>query len=70
MDSQRKQCCHIRKVLPLGRALHDRKAWITGLRREQSDARQTLQIQEWDKVRTDWLTIREIPAGLEAQVFN
>ncbi len=29
-----------------------------------------LQIQEWDKVRTDWLTIREIPAGLEAQVFN
>lgn len=29
-----------------------------------------LQIQEWDKVRTDWLTIREIPASLEAQVFN
>ena len=29
-----------------------------------------LQIQEWDKVRTDWLTIREIPAGVETQVFN
>jgi phosphoadenosine phosphosulfate reductase len=46
--SQRKQCCHIRKVVPLGRALKDRKAWITGLRREQSNARQELKIEEWD----------------------
>lgn len=29
-----------------------------------------LQIQEWDKVRTDWLTIREMPARVEAQVIN
>ncbi len=29
-----------------------------------------LQIQEWDKVRTDWLTIREIPASLEAQLIH
>jgi len=47
--SQRKQCCEIRKVIPLGRALKDRKAWITGLRREQSNARQSLQVQEWDE---------------------
>jgi len=46
--SQRKQCCNIRKVIPLGRALKDRKAWITGLRREQSNARQELKIEEWD----------------------
>jgi phosphoadenosine phosphosulfate reductase len=46
--AQRKQCCHIRKVLPLGRALAGKRAWMTGLRREQSAARQTLQLQEWD----------------------
>jgi HAD superfamily phosphoserine phosphatase-like hydrolase len=26
-----------------------------------------LQIQEWDKVRTDWLTIRELPSGVETE---
>jgi phosphoadenosine phosphosulfate reductase len=35
----RKACCHIRKVEPLERALEGQKAWITGLRREQSQAR-------------------------------
>ncbi|MBC5767764.1 phosphoadenylyl-sulfate reductase [Ramlibacter albus] len=35
----RKACCHIRKVEPLQRALEGKKAWITGLRREQSAAR-------------------------------
>ncbi len=46
--AQRKQCCHIRKVVPLGRALAGKKAWVTGLRREQSVTRQTLQEREWD----------------------
>jgi phosphoadenosine phosphosulfate reductase len=35
----RKACCHIRKVEPLDRALAGQRAWITGLRREQSAAR-------------------------------
>lgn len=35
----RKACCHIRKIEPLERALAGQKAWITGLRREQSNAR-------------------------------
>jgi phosphoadenosine phosphosulfate reductase len=35
----RKACCHIRKVEPLARALAGKRAWITGLRREQSSAR-------------------------------
>src|SRR5215813_3158110 len=46
--SQRLQCCHIRKVEPLRRALAGKKSWITGLRREQSQARQTLLLEEWD----------------------
>jgi phosphoadenosine phosphosulfate reductase len=35
----RKACCHLRKVEPLERALAGQRAWITGLRREQSNAR-------------------------------
>src|SRR5438128_9177445 len=46
--AQRLQCCHIRKVEPLRRALAGKKSWITGLRREQSQARQTLEREAWD----------------------
>ena len=35
----RKACCGIRKMEPLARALAGKAAWITGLRREQSNAR-------------------------------
>lgn len=35
----RKACCGIRKLEPLARMLADRTAWITGLRREQSNNR-------------------------------
>lgn len=37
--SLRKQCCAIRKLQPLARALAGQRGWITGLRREQSGAR-------------------------------
>jgi|SRR5579883_3362411 len=47
--TQRKQCCQIRKVQPLQRALAGKKSWITGLRREQSEARQTLELEGWDE---------------------
>jgi len=45
----RKQCCHIRKVEPLQRALAGNKVWITGLRAEHSAARHNLQQVEWDE---------------------
>jgi phosphoadenosine phosphosulfate reductase len=35
----RRGCCQVRKLEPLERALAGRAAWITGLRREQSDSR-------------------------------
>src|ERR1700761_7718240 len=44
----RKQCCFIRKVKPLKRALAGKKAWVTGLRRAQSTARQSVEFIEWD----------------------
>ncbi|POR30555.1 phosphoadenosine phosphosulfate reductase [Flavobacterium columnare] len=45
----RKQCCHIRKVAPLNRALEGANLWITGLRAEQSQNRQNVQLVEWDQ---------------------
>ena len=44
----RKACCGIRKLEPLGRALSGQRAWITGLRREQSQARAEVAAQEAD----------------------
>ena len=44
----RKECCFIRKIEPLNRALAGRKVWITGIRAEQSPNRQTLTQLEWD----------------------
>jgi phosphoadenosine phosphosulfate reductase len=44
----RKECCRIRKVEPLGRALSGNKAWITGQRRAQSNTRTTLLVHEDD----------------------
>jgi phosphoadenosine phosphosulfate reductase len=45
----RKECCRIRKVEPLKRALEGKKAWITGQRRAQSTTRAELHIQERDE---------------------
>lgn len=44
----RKECCFVRKVKPLGLALKDKKVWITGLRAEQSANRETLDPIQWD----------------------
>lgn len=42
------RCCYIRKVLPLQNYLSDKKAWITGVRRSQSESRKNTPIIEWD----------------------
>ena len=44
----RKECCGIRKVEPLGRALAGQRLWLTGIRAEQSANRQTMAPVEWD----------------------
>lgn len=45
----RKQCCGIRKVKPLKRALAGKKAWLTGMRRTQAVTRSELPVSEWDE---------------------
>ena len=43
------ECCRIRKVEPLMRALSSRLAWVTGLRKDQSPAtRRNMAHAEWD----------------------
>jgi phosphoadenosine phosphosulfate reductase len=44
----RRECCRIRKVEPLGRALAGNKAWVTGQRRAQSTTRAELHVEEDD----------------------
>lgn len=44
----RKNCCHIRKVEPLRRALSGKRAWVTGMRHEQAPTRGILQVSAFD----------------------
>jgi phosphoadenosine phosphosulfate reductase len=45
----RKECCHIRKVKPLQKALAGFDIWITGLRSEQSESRENIPLIEADE---------------------
>lgn len=42
------KCCYLRKVLPLQKYLSNKSAWVTGLRRSQSEIRKDVQKVEWD----------------------
>jgi phosphoadenosine phosphosulfate reductase len=45
----RKECCFIRKVEPLNRALAGQQCWVTGIRAEQSANRTGMTNLEWDE---------------------
>ncbi len=47
-ESRPDQCCYIRKVLPLQRFLSDKNAWITGIRRDQSETRKDTALFEYN----------------------
>ena len=47
----RTACCHVRKVVPLNRALSEARAWITGLRADQSAHRQDMALLTRDAAR-------------------
>ena len=51
---QRKACCKARKVEPLKRALRGKKAWITGLRREQAESRSVIELRGFDEAHGLW----------------
>ncbi|WP_421944153.1 phosphoadenylyl-sulfate reductase [Pedobacter sp.] len=45
----RKECCYIRKIEPLKRALTGNEIWVTGIRAEQSPNREDMHDLEWDE---------------------
>jgi len=45
----RKECCRVRKVVPLQKAIAGASLWITGLRAEQSQNREEMEFLEWDE---------------------
>lgn len=45
----RKECCYIRKIEPLRRAINGYQIWITGIRAEQSANREDMESVEWDE---------------------
>lgn len=65
----RKECCGIRKVEPLGRALADLHAWITGLRREQAVTRSSLPKVEVDTAHRGMAKLNPIADWTTEQVW-
>ena len=66
----RKECCGIRKVEPLGRALAGLKAWVTGLRREQSVTRSAVEQIEADEAHPGLVKINPLADWTLEQVWD
>jgi len=66
----RKECCAIRKVEPLGRALSGFAGWVTGLRRAQSATREDLAPLEIDTANGGLLKISPLLFWSDEQVWD
>ncbi|HVA25700.1 MAG TPA: phosphoadenylyl-sulfate reductase [Chloroflexota bacterium] len=42
------RCCYLRKIAPNEEALRGKRAWISGIRRDQSDTRASIPPVQWD----------------------
>jgi len=58
--SNREECCGIRKVEPLSRALKGLKAWVTGVRRDQNSSRDTVDLIEIDEIHNGIIKINPL----------
>jgi phosphoadenosine phosphosulfate reductase len=65
----RHECCRIRKVEPLGRALAGLAGWVTGMRREQSVTRADIASLEIDAAHGGILKINPLVSWTEAEVW-
>jgi phosphoadenosine phosphosulfate reductase len=66
----RHNCCHIRKVEPLSRALKELSGWVTGMRREQSITRNDLTAIELDELNGGLLKINPLLDWSEQQLLS
>ena len=60
-------CCYLRKVVPLEQALEPYDAWITGVRREETDARSDTRAVQWD-ARREMVKVNPIVDWTQDQV--
>lgn len=65
----RHECCHIRKVEPLSRALNDLKGWVTGMRRQQGVTRGDLAAIERDELNGGLIKINPLIEWSEEKVL-
>ena len=65
----RKQCCAVRKIEPLNRALKTVDVWITGLRKDQSVTRFFTPMVEWDEEK-QLLKVNPLLQWSEKDVWN
>jgi phosphoadenosine phosphosulfate reductase len=65
----RKRCCFVRKIEPLRRALAPYKAWLCGLRREQSVTRAGVQVVE-DDAANGLVKVNPLAAWSEQDVWG
>jgi len=68
--SLRLLCCQIRKVEPMVRSLQNFDAWISGLRRTQSDSRAKISKIEVDKVYENTIKINPLADWSHDQVWD
>jgi len=66
----RHECCHIRKVEPLSRALQSLSGWVTGMRREQSVTRSDLTAVERDDLNGGIIKINPLLNWTEEQLLD
>ncbi|MCL5885084.1 MAG: phosphoadenylyl-sulfate reductase [Deltaproteobacteria bacterium] len=64
----RHECCRIRKVEPLSRALSGLRAWVTGQRREQAVTRRNLPVVEIDEGYGKILKLNPLAGWTEQEV--
>jgi len=60
-------CCYLRKVIPLEQSLEPYDAWITGVRREETDARTDTKVVQWD-ARRQMVKVNPIVEWTQAEV--
>jgi phosphoadenosine phosphosulfate reductase len=48
-ESDPDRCCFLRKIEPNGRALKGKRAWVSGIRRDQATGRRDTPIVQWDE---------------------
>jgi len=65
----RKQCCYLRKIEPLKRALKGVEAWISGIRKDQTISRFYTKLVEWDETH-NMIKVNPLLNWTEKQVWE